>query len=142
MMPRLTLQADSESDHMWVTLDGQGLIPLREGDREGLKVITTYLIERQVISAEEAAEVQGVTTRTVEAYRATYAQTGNSADLMDRRHFCSGQQTDYSMEPHKPELIRQATLNLVQGRQNSERGLSAQLGYEVGDQRAVCSTGL
>jgi len=136
MMPGLTLQADSESDHIWVTLDGQGLIPLREGDREGLKVITTYLIERQVISAEEAAEVQGVTTRTVEAYRARYAQTGNSADLMDRRHFCSGQQTDYCMEAHKPELIRQATLNLVQGKQNSERGLSAQLGYEVGD-RAV-----
>jgi hypothetical protein len=40
------------------------------------------------------------------------------------------------MEPHKPELIRRATLNLVQAKPNSERGLATQLGYEIGD-RAV-----
>jgi hypothetical protein len=132
-MPRLALQADSESNHIWVTLDGQRLIPLRDGDHEGVKVITTCLVEGQVISAEEAATVQEVTPRTVEGYRATYAKTGNIAAVMDRRHFCPGQQTDYGMEPHKPELIRQATLNLVQGQPNSERGLAAQLGYEIGD---------
>ncbi len=98
-MPRLTLQADSESNHVWVTLDGQRLIPLRDGDREGMKAITTCLVEGQVISPEEAATVQGVTPRTVEGYRATYAETGNIADVMDRRHFCPGQQTDYGMEP-------------------------------------------
>ena len=135
-MPRLTLQPDGESNHIWVTLDGQRLIPLRDGDREGVKAVTTCLVEGQVISAEEAAAVQGVTPRTVEGYRATYAKTGNVADVMDRRHFCPGQQTDYGMEPHKPELIRQATLNLVQGKPNSERGLAAQLGHEIGD-RAV-----
>jgi len=122
-MPRLTLQPDGESNHIWVTLDGQRLIPLRDGDREGVKAVTTCLVEGQVISAEEAAAVQGVTPRTVEGYRATYAKTGDVADVMDRRHFCPGQQTDYGMEPHKPELIRQATLNLVQGKPNSERGL-------------------
>ena len=135
-MPRLTLQPDGESNHIWVTLDGQRLIPLRDGDREGVKAVTTCLVEGQVISAEEAAAVQGVTPRTVEGYRETYAKTGNVADVMDRRHFCPGQQTDYGMEPHKPELIRQATLNLVQGKPNSERGLAAQLGHEIGD-RAV-----
>ena len=135
-MPRLTLQADSESNHVWITLDGQRLIPLRDGDHEGVKAITSCLVEGQVISAEEAAAVQGVTPRTVEGYRATYAETGNIADVMDRRHFCPGQQTDYGMEPHKPGLIRQATLNLMQGKPNSERGLAAQLGYEIGD-RAV-----
>jgi hypothetical protein len=135
-MPRLTLQPDGESNHIWVTLDGQRLIPLRDGDREGVKAVTTCLVEGQVISAEEAAAVQGVTPRTVEGYRATYAKTGNVADVMDRRHFCPGQQTDYGMEPHKPELIRRATLNLVQGKPNSERGLAAQLGHEIGD-RAV-----
>jgi len=135
-MPRLTLQPDGESDHIWVTLDGQRLIPLRDGDREGVKAVTTCLVEGQVISAEEAAAVQGVMPRAVEGYRATYAKTGNVADVVDRRHFCSGQQTDYGMEPHKPELIRRATLNLVQGEPNSERGLAAQLGHEIGD-RAV-----
>jgi hypothetical protein len=132
-MPRLRLQPDGESDRAWITLDGQRLVPLRNGDREGLKVITTCLVDSQIISAGEAAAVQGVTSHTVEAYVATYARAGNSADLMDRRHFSPGQQTDYRMGPHKPELIRQATLNLVRGDGNSERGLAAQLGYVVDD---------
>jgi hypothetical protein len=132
-MPRVTLQPDGESAHIWVTLDGQRLVCLRSGDREGLKVITTYLVDGQIISTEEAAALQGVTPRTVETYVATYAKTGNSAELMDRRHFNPGQQTDYRMEPHKPELVRQATLNLVRGNGNSERRLAAQLGYVVDD---------
>ena len=132
-MPRLTLQPDSENGHIWVTLGGQRLISLRNGDREGLKVITTWLVDSQIISVEEAAAVQGVMPRTVESYQATYARTGNSADLMDRRHFNPGQRADYRMEPHKPELIRHATLNLVRGDGNSERGLAAQLGHGVDD---------
>ena len=132
-MPRLTLQPDSESGHIWVTLDGERLVPLRNDDREGLKVITTCLVDRQIISVEEAAVVQGVTPRTVEAYVATYARMGDSVDLMDRRHFSPGQQVDYRMEAHKPELIRHATLNLMRGEENSERGLATQLGHIVDD---------
>ncbi len=132
-MPRLTLQPDSENGFVWVTLDGQRLAPLRDGDREGLRVITTWLVDSQIINAEEAAAVQGVTSRTVEAYLVTYATTGSSTDLMDRRHFSPGQRTDYRMEPHKPELIRHATLNLVRGDGNSERRLAAQLGQVVDD---------
>ena len=132
-MPRLTLQTDSESGRMWVVLNEKKLISLRDGDHEGLKVIATCLVEGGVISNEEAATIQGTTVRTVEKYQATYVETGNSADLMDRRHFNPGQQTDYRMETHKPELIRQATMNLMQGKGNSERGLAAQLGHEVDD---------
>jgi len=132
-MPQLTLQPDGKTSHIWVTLDGQRLGCLRNDDREGLKVITTWLVDGQIISAEEAAAMQGVTPRTIGTYQATYARTGNSADLMDRRHFNPGQQTDYRMEPHKPALIRQATLNLVWGEENSERGLAAQLGHVVDD---------
>jgi hypothetical protein len=132
-MPRLTLQPDSKNGRVWVMLDGQRFIPLRDGDDEGLKVITTCLVDGQVISAEEAAAVQEVTTRTVEAYRTTYAKTANIADLIDRRHFNPGQLTDYRMEPHKPELIRQVTLNLVRGEKNSERGVAAQLDGVVDD---------
>jgi hypothetical protein len=132
-MPRLTLQPDGKTSHIWVTLDRQRLVCLRNDDREGLKVIMTWLVDGQVISTEEAAAMQGMTARTIEAYQATYARTGNSIDLIDRRHFNPGQQTDYRMEPHKPELIRQATLNLVRGEENSERGLAAQLGHVVDD---------
>lgn len=132
-MPQLTLQLDSESGHVWVTLDKRKLVPLRDGDHEGLKAITTWLVDGEVITVEEAAMVQGVIPRTVEAHRITYAETGNSADLIDRRHFNPGQQTYYRMEPHKPELIRRATLNLVRGEKNSERGLAAQLDGVVDD---------
>ncbi len=132
-MPRLTLQAKSESDHIWVLLDGEKLIPLRDGDSEGLKAVTTWLIDSQEISIEEASAVLGVTVRTVEKYQARYAERGNSADVMDRRHFNGGQQTDYRMEAHEKELMRQATLNLVKGKKNSERGLARQLKNVVGD---------
>ncbi len=82
-MPQLALQPSSENGHVWVTLDGQRVISLRDGDAEGLRAITTWLVEGKVITAEEAAAaaVQGVTVRTVEAYRAAYAETGNSSDL-------------------------------------------------------------
>jgi hypothetical protein len=108
-------------------------MPLRAGDREGLKVVLTALVDGGVITLEEAAAVQEVTPRTVEAQQVTYATTGNSADLVDRRHFNPGQQTDYRMEPYKPELIRCATLNLLRGERNSERGLAEQLGHAVDD---------
>jgi len=108
-------------------LDGEEFVSLRDDDCEGLKIITTLLVDSKVITVEEAAAVQGVTPRTVEAYRATYAETGSSADLIDRRHFNPGQLTDYRMEPQKPDLIRHATLNLVRGERISERELAAQL---------------
>jgi len=135
-MPRLALQPDSDGEHVWLAVDGQRLVPLRTGDHEGLKVITTCLLDGQVVCAEEAAAVQGVMPRTVEAYQAAYATTGNSVDLVDRRHFNAGQQTAYRMEPHKPSLVHQATLNLLQGQRNSGRRLARQLG-EVVDDRTV-----
>jgi hypothetical protein len=126
-MPQLVLQASAGNGQVWVTFEGQRVISLRDGDAEGVRVLTTWLVDSKVITAEEAATVQGVTSRTVEAYRAMYAETGNSADLIDRRHFNPGQQTDYRMGPHKPELIRCVTLNLVRGEKNTERGVAAQL---------------
>jgi len=132
-MPQLGLQPIDGNGHVWVTLDGQRIISLRDGDGEGLRVLTTWLVDSKVITAEEAATVQGVTLRTVEAYRAAYAETRNSADLIDRRHFNPGQQTDYRMGPHKPKLMRCVTLNLVRGEKNSERGLATQLEGVVDD---------
>jgi len=132
-MPQLTLQQDGENGRVWITLDGQRLVPLREGDQEGLKIITMAMVDGQLVGIEGAAAIQGVIPRTVKAQVARYAETGNSADLVDRRHFNPGQQTDYRMEVHKPELIRQTTMNLVQGKPNTERGLAEQLGGVAGD---------
>ena len=77
--------------------------------------------------------MQGVTVRTVAGYQATYAETANSADLVDRRHFNGGQQTAYQMDVHKPALVRCVTLNLVHGEPSSERRLAEQLGRGVDD---------
>ena len=130
MKPRLDLRPDRERRRVWVTLDGQRLVALREGDREGLKALMTWLVDAQIVTVEEAAAVQGVRPRTVVAYQATYAARGNSADLVDRRHFNPGQQVDYRMEAHKGALIRCTTLNVVRGEKNSERGLADQLGMD------------
>lgn len=130
MNPRLDLRPDRERRRVWVILDGQRLVSLREGDREGLKALTTWLVDAQIVTVEEAAAVQGVRPRTVANYLATYATQGDSADLVDRRHFNPGQQRDYRMEVYKGELIRCATLNLVRGEKNSERGLADQLGID------------
>jgi len=54
-MPRLTLLPDSENGLVWVTLDGRELVPLRSGDREGVKAVTTWLVDGGVITTEEAA---------------------------------------------------------------------------------------
>ena len=135
-MPRLAQQVDSDGEHVWLTMDGQRLVPLRIGDQEGLKTATTWLVDGQVVGAVEAAAVRGVTPRAVEAHQATYATTGDSAALVDRRHFSAGQQTAYRMGSHKPGLVRQATLNLLQGQRNSGRRLAEQLG-EVVDDRTV-----
>jgi hypothetical protein len=34
-MPQLTLQPDDKSEHVWLTLDGRRLVPLRIGDQRG-----------------------------------------------------------------------------------------------------------
>lgn len=130
MKPRLALRPDRERRRVWVILDGQRLVALREGDREGLKALATWLVDAQIVTVEEAAAVQGVRARTVATYQTAYAARGNSADLVDRRHFNPGQQVDYRMEVYKGDLIRCATLNLVCGEKNSERGLADQLGMD------------
>ncbi len=128
MRPRLDLRPDRERGRAWVILDGRKLISLREGDREGLKALMTWLVDAQWVTIEEAAAVQGVQSRTVKNYQATYAARGNSADLVDRRHFNPGQQRDYRMEAHKAALIRCAVRNLLRREKNSERGLADQVG--------------
>jgi hypothetical protein len=130
MKPRLDLRPDRARRRVWVTLDGQRLVSLQEGDREGLKALTTWLVDAQVVTVEEAALVQGVRPRTVVTYQATYAARGNSADLVARRHFNPGQQTAYRMNAYKGALIHCAALNLVRGQKNSERGLADQLGMD------------
>ena len=60
MRPRLDLRPDRERGRAWVILDGRKLISLREGDREGLKALMTWLVDAQWVTIEEAAAVQGV----------------------------------------------------------------------------------
>jgi hypothetical protein len=135
-MPQVTLQPDDAGKRIWITVGGEPLISLRAGDAEGIKCMITWLVDCGTISTEDGAATLGVTARTVEMYQDTYATTENSADLVDRRHFGAGQQTDYAMEPHKPELIRCATMNLVRGGSNSERGLAGQMGNVIDDRTA------
>ena len=69
----------------------------------------------------------GVTERSAREYVQEYRESGSSLAVIDRRHFNRGQQVEYRLAEHKAGLIRQVTLNLLQGESNSERGLVEQL---------------
>jgi hypothetical protein len=96
----------------------------------------TWQVDAGLVSAEEAAHLLGVTPRTVMERCATYADTADSTDLVDRRRFNPGQQTDYRMEVHRPALVVHWTRNLVRNHSTGGRQLAALLG-DVVDDRTV-----
>lgn len=97
------------------------------GDEVGQRLMKIWQAAGGEISEEELARQLGVRGRTAREYVQSYQERGSSLAVIDRRHFNKGQQVDYRLEEHKAALVRQATLNLLQGKGNSERSLSTQL---------------
>lgn len=135
-MSTLRLDDDPNCPHCWIMRDEQAVGALRRDDTTGLTLFLTWQVEAGLVSAEEAAQLLGVTPRTVRERCATYADTADSADLVDRRHFNPGQQTDYRMATHRPALVAQWTRNLVSDHSTRGRHLAEQLG-DVVDDRTV-----
>jgi hypothetical protein len=101
------------------------------GDEVGRRLMMIWQAAAGEIREAELAAQLGVTERSAREYVKTYRARGSSLAVIDGRHFNRGQQVDYRLEEHKAALVRQATLNLLQGESNSERGLAAQLAYPV-----------
>lgn len=129
----VSLRVDEAGECVRLKVAGHSVLTLPACDREGLKLLSTWLVRDQHLSSAEAAVVQGIQPRCVEGYQAIYAATHNSADLMDRRYFNGGQSAAYRLEPYKAALIRHIVLNALQGRRNTERGLAEQMGCQVDD---------
>jgi len=132
-MTTICLQNDPDRPLQWLVRDDQPLLALRTGDTTGLALALTWLVVADQVAATEAAPLLGVTPRTVQAHCATYTATGDSADLVDRRHFNPGQQIAYRMAAHRPALVAQWTRNLVNDQATSGRHLAAQLDHVVDD---------
>jgi len=132
-MTTICLQNDPDRPQQWLMRDDQPLLALRTGDTTGLALALTWLVAADQVTAAEAAPLLELTPRTVQAYCATYTATGNSADLVDRRHFSPGQQIAYRMAAHRPALVAQWARNLVNDQATSGRQLAAQLGGVVDD---------
>jgi hypothetical protein len=128
----VTLQRDDQQ-HVWFSVNGYRVLRIPAGDREGIKLLATWSVYNQCLGVAEAAAVHGVQPRAVEGYRASYAATHNSQVLIDRRRWNVGQRVAYHLERHKADLIRCATLNLLEGKRNTERGLAEQLGGVISD---------
>ena len=132
-MTTICLQNDPDRPLQWLVRDNQPLLALGSDDRTGLTLSLTWQVAAGQVSAEEAALLLGVTPRTVQEHCATYAASGDSVDLVDRRHFNPGQQTAYRMAAHRPALVAQWTRNLVNDQSTSGRHLAEQLGNVVDD---------
>ncbi|MDP3138836.1 MAG: hypothetical protein Q8N17_21190 [Burkholderiaceae bacterium] len=132
-MATICLQDDPDRPLQWLVRDNHPLLALDRGDRAGLTLSLTWQVAAGQLTAAEAAPLLGVTPRTVQAHCATYAASGDSADLVDRRHFNPGQQTAYRMAAHRSALVAQWTRNLVNDQATSGRHLAAQLAAGVDD---------
>jgi hypothetical protein len=132
-MTTICLQNDPERPLQWLLRDDQPLLALCIGDTTGLALTLTWLVAAGQVTVAEAAQLLAITPRTVQEHCATYTATGDSADLVDRRHFNPGQQTAYRMAAHRPALVAQWARNLVSGQATSGRNLAAQLAHVVDD---------
>ncbi len=128
-----TLHLEFTEQHFNIFFSQSVCLSLPREDTAGLACLTTWLTSCELLTPEEAAQITGVSTRTISARCADYQATRSSLPLVDRRHFNPGQQTAYRMEAHRSAAVSQWTLNLLSGESNSGRHLAAQLDEVVDD---------
>ena len=103
------------------------------GDKFGHTLYLTWLATAGQISMQSMAEQLGVTVRTARDYVKNYQSSGDSLVLVDRRHFNSGQQRAYRIEPYRAAILEHWIMNLLEGEPLSSRKLEAQLEKAVSD---------
>jgi len=120
-----------------ICLRVQGLVALEvpRSDRTGLRWLVNLLVRKEWLSPGEAADLLGLSLRTVQRDQAAYQKQQDSACLVDRRRFSLGQRTAYRVTEYITALIEQWVLNLLTNEPNNGRHLGKQLG--VGDDRTI-----
>lgn len=114
-------------------------------DQAGWRWLVHQLLRQELLSQQEAADLLGLSLRTVRRDLASYEEELDSACLVDRRRFNSGQQTAYRAQAYQGVIARQWARNLLTGEPNNGRHLEKQtsglLGYRTFD-RALERQGL
>lgn len=102
-------------------------------DQTGLRWLVHQLLRQELLSQEEAADLLGLSRRTMRRDMAAYEEELDSAWLVDRRRFNAGQQTAYRVGVHRGEIARQWMRNLLTGEPNHGRRLEEQTGGLLDD---------
>lgn len=114
-------------------------------DQTGWRWLVYQLLRQELLSQQEAADLLGLSRRTVRRDLADYKEELDSACLVDRRRFNAGQQTAYRAQAYQGVIARQWARNLLTGEPNNGRHLEKQtsglLGYRTFD-RALERQGL
>jgi len=102
-------------------------------DQTGWRWLVHQLLRQELLSQEEAADLLGLSRRTVRRDLAAYEEELDSACLVDRRRFNAGQQTAYRAQAYQGLIVRQCVRNLLTGVPNNGRYLKKQTGNVLGD---------
>jgi hypothetical protein len=117
-------------------VQGLPLLEVPNSDRTGQRWLVQQLVRQRRLSLAEAADLLGLSLRTMQRDQAAYEQQQDSACLVDLRRFNLGQRTAYRVTEHLEKLISQWVLNLLTDQPNNGRRLEAQLGG-VFDDRTI-----
>ena len=122
-----SIQLVQDQESLRLLVQGMVLLEVPRSDRTGQRWLLQLLLRQELVPSEAAADLLGLSLRTVQRDQATYQQEGDSACLVDRRRFGLGQRTAYRVAEHAGELISQWVSNLLTDEPNNGRHLEAQL---------------
>jgi len=128
-----TLPIEFTEQHINIQFSQQCPLSIPQEDGVGRACLSTWLVTGGQLTAEEGAQIAGVSVETVLARCKAYQESHSSLGLVDRRHFNPGQQTAYRMEAQQADAVSQWVMNLLAGESNSGRHLSSQLDEAVDD---------
>lgn len=140
-----SIQLVQDKEALRLLVQGVELLEVPHSDRTGQRWLVQLLLRQELLSPEEAADLLGLSLRTVQRDQAAYEQEGDSACLVDRRRFSLGQRTAYRVAEHAGELVSQWVSNLLTDEPNNGRYLEAQLAGRFDDRtidRALGRLGL
>jgi len=122
-----SIQLVQDTETLRLVVQGLMVLEVPHSDRIAQRWLVQLLVRQELLSPEEAADLLGLSLRTVQRDQAAYEQERDSACLVDRRRFNLGQRTAYRVAEHAAELISQWVWNLLTDEPNNGRHLEEQL---------------
>ncbi|MBU0491377.1 MAG: hypothetical protein KKB13_05965, partial [Chloroflexi bacterium] len=122
-----TLQVIQDETALRLLVQGRLVLAVPHTDRTGQRWLVQQLIQQDALATTTAAELLGLSPRTIQRDQAAYQEQQDSAWLVDRRRFNQGQQVAYRAVEHEGTLISRWVLNLLGDEPTHGRHLEMQL---------------